>query len=58
VSGPVATTLQDREPPQSGAHLELVTLPGIEPMLTPLIPVIPEEDVRQQAEEVIRFVEP
>ena len=58
MSGPIATTPQDLEPPQSGAHLELVTLPGIEPMLTPLVPVIPEEDVRQQAEEVIRFVKP
>jgi hypothetical protein len=58
VSGPVATTPQDLEPPQSGVHLELVTLPGIERTLTPLVPEIPEEDVRQQAEEVIRFLEP
>jgi hypothetical protein len=58
VSGPVATTPPELEPPQSGAHFEVVTLPGIERTLIPLVPVIPEEDVRQQAEEVIEFLEP
>jgi hypothetical protein len=58
VSGPIATIPQDLEPPQSGAHLELVTLPGIDPTLTPLIPVIPEEDVGQQAHDVIEYLDP
>jgi hypothetical protein len=45
------------EPPQMGAHLEIVTLPGIERTIIPLLPEIPEEDVRERAEGAIEFLE-
>jgi hypothetical protein len=41
------------EPPQMGAHLEIVTLPRIE---RTIIPEIPEEDVRDGAESAIEFL--
>jgi hypothetical protein len=53
VSGPVSLTPQEPEPPQMGAHLEIVTLPRIE---RTIIPEIPEEDVRDAAEGVIEFL--
>jgi hypothetical protein len=53
VSGPL-----DLEPPQGGAELTAVTLPGIPITIPPLAPEIPEEDVREQAEEVIEFLDP
>jgi hypothetical protein len=48
---------QVSEPPQMGAHLEIVTLPGIERTIIPLLPEIPEEDVRERAEGAIEFLE-
>jgi hypothetical protein len=34
-----------------------VTLPGIERTIIPLLPEIPEEDVRERAEGAIEFLE-
>jgi hypothetical protein len=36
----------------------VVALPGIDPTLIPLVPEIPEEDVREQAEDVIEYLDP
>jgi len=44
---------QVSEPPQGGAHFEVVRLPEIE---RTIIPEIPEEDVREGAESAIEFL--
>jgi len=54
VSGPVSLTPQVLEPPQAGAHLGIV---AIERTITPLVPEIPEEDVREGAAHAIEFLE-
>jgi hypothetical protein len=58
VSGPVATTPAELEPPQSGAHLGLVAHLEIERTVIPLVPEILEEDVREQAHDVIEYLDP
>jgi hypothetical protein len=45
------------EPPQGGAHFQVLRLPEIERTIIPLIPEIPEEDVREGAESAIEFLE-
>jgi len=57
VSGPVAITPQELEPPQGGAELTAVTLPGIRMTMPALAPEIPEEDVREAAEDAIEYLE-
>jgi hypothetical protein len=57
VSGPVSLTPPELDPPQGGAGLTAVTLPGIRMTMPALAPEIPEEDVREAAEDAIEFLE-
>jgi hypothetical protein len=55
LTDPLSATLVS-EPQQGGAHFEVVRLPGIERTIIPLLPEIPEEDVREGAESAIEFL--